>query len=144
MSFGLVLVATVLLVLGFVQGGLGFIYGSIAFSVAAAAVLFVAVRMTKPKTAPAAAPTPLVPDPEPAVEKEPVLVGAGAPTRQQPVARPSRPAAVEPEPQEEEWIAADEDDAWDEPEEGWAEDEDEIADYDGHTEGEGGAEQELE
>lgn len=44
-SFGLVLVATVLLVLGLVtDGGLGLIYGSITMSVVAAVLLFVSAR----------------------------------------------------------------------------------------------------
>ena len=63
LSFGLVLVATVLLVLGLlVDSGLSLIYGSIALSVIAAVVLFVAVRVSKPKEALASAPAPLLPE----------------------------------------------------------------------------------
>jgi hypothetical protein len=67
LSFGLVLVATVLLVLGLlVDSGLALIYGSIALSVIAAIVLFVAVRMSKPKAATSTAPALLRADPAPA------------------------------------------------------------------------------
>ncbi|MGQ0431678.1 MAG: hypothetical protein ACT452_04635 [Microthrixaceae bacterium] len=78
LSFLLVLVATVLLVLGLLSdGGLGLIYVSILSSVAAAVVLLVALRMSKPKTdeqllaGTAAMPAPL---------PEPALVAVGATT----------------------------------------------------------------
>ena len=76
LSFGLVLIATVLLVLGLLVGdGLSLIYASIALSAVAAVILFVAVRVSKPKVAQAAGPAPLVPDREP----EPEYATAGAP-----------------------------------------------------------------
>lgn len=56
-SFGLVLVATVLLVVGLLLGeGLTLIYLSIAISVLAAIVLLVAVRVGRPKVEAKAAP----------------------------------------------------------------------------------------
>ncbi len=60
LSFGLVLVATVLLVLGLLVGeGLGLIYASIGLSALAAILLVVAVRVAKPKTTAPVAPTPI-------------------------------------------------------------------------------------
>lgn len=57
-SFVLVLVATGLLVVGFVQGGLALIYISIACSIAAGIILAVAVKVARPTATPAAvAPT---------------------------------------------------------------------------------------
>ena len=64
-SFGLVLLATILLVVGLLNDdGLTLIYLSIAASAAAAVVLYVAFRKAKPKTASdsAAAPAPLADD----------------------------------------------------------------------------------
>ena len=50
LSFGLVLLATVLLVLGLLVGdGLSLIYASVALSAVAAIILFVAVRVSKPR-----------------------------------------------------------------------------------------------
>jgi hypothetical protein len=65
LSFGLVLIATALLVLGLLVGdGLSLIYASIALSALAAVILFIAVRVAKPGEAPTG-PAPLVPDREP-------------------------------------------------------------------------------
>ena len=76
-SFGLVLVATVLLVLGLLaDSGLGLIYVSIACSLAAGIVLVVATRVNKPKaaagtTGPAPLPAPeMVPETAAAIEDE--------------------------------------------------------------------------
>jgi hypothetical protein len=75
-SFGLVLVATVLLVLGLVaDSGLGLIYVSIACSLAAGVILLVATRVNRQRTEPAAVPTgpaPLPPPEAPAVTAAPV------------------------------------------------------------------------
>ena len=76
-SFGLVLVATVLLVLGLVaDSGLSLIYVSIACSLAAGIILVVATRVNRPRAdSAAAAPSPL-PAPEPPVV--PAAVAAAA------------------------------------------------------------------
>ena len=65
LSFALVLVATVLLVLGLLNDGLGLIYVSIASSVAAAAVLIAALRLNKTRTSDESATTPSLSQPEP-------------------------------------------------------------------------------
>jgi hypothetical protein len=69
-SFGLVLLATVLLVLGLVaDSGLGLIYLSIVFSLAAGVILLVATRVNRQSTEPVATttgPAPLAPPPVPA------------------------------------------------------------------------------
>jgi hypothetical protein len=66
-SFGLVLVATVLLVLGLVaDSGLGLIYVSIACSLAAGIILVVATRVNRPKPESAVGPAPLPPPETPA------------------------------------------------------------------------------
>jgi hypothetical protein len=53
LSFGVLLVATVLLILGLLAGhGLALIYVSIALSALSAVILFVAVRVSKPNDAP--------------------------------------------------------------------------------------------
>lgn len=77
LSFGLVLVATVLLVLGLLSDdGLQLIYLSIASSVAAAVVLVVALKLNKPREqARATAPAPL-PDLEPEPQPQPAMAGA--------------------------------------------------------------------
>ena len=74
-SFGLVLVATVLLVLGLVaDSGLGLIYVSIACSLAAGVILVVATRVNRPRPeAVATGPAPLLP-PEPPAEDEVAVV----------------------------------------------------------------------
>ncbi|MEX2294226.1 MAG: hypothetical protein WD691_10610, partial [Acidimicrobiales bacterium] len=64
LSFALVLVATVLLVLGLLNDGLGLIYVSIASSVAAAAALIVALRMNKARTGDQPSVAPSLSDPE--------------------------------------------------------------------------------
>jgi hypothetical protein len=74
-SFGLVLVATVLLVLGLVaDSGLGLIYVSIACSLAAGVILLVATRVNRQRTEPAAAtgPAPLPPPEAPEAPAAPV------------------------------------------------------------------------
>ena len=90
-SFGLVLVATVLLVLGLVQdSGLALIYVSIACSLAAGIILVVATRVNRPKaesvaTGPAPLPPPDVPvvdavvEPEVVVEPAPVVDASFSP-----------------------------------------------------------------
>ncbi|MGQ0830164.1 MAG: hypothetical protein ACT4OV_00625 [Microthrixaceae bacterium] len=96
----LVLVATVLLVLGLLSDdGLTLIYLSIASSVAAAAVLVVALRTSKPRTSGvhAAAPNAL-----PEVEHEPELAIAGSTAGDLvEVAPTSAPASTD------EWLASD-------------------------------------
>ncbi|CAN5845429.1 hypothetical protein BH24ACT3_BH24ACT3_08620 [soil metagenome] len=80
LSFGLVLVATVLLVLGVLidNDGLGLIYASIAASFVAAVLLGVAVKLTKPRDqSTATEPAPL-PEAGPAGEESPVPAGAAA------------------------------------------------------------------
>lgn len=81
-SFGLVLLATILLVVGLLtDDGLNLIYLSIACSAAAAVVLYLAFRRAKPKTEVAATPPePIMPEGvEPGELDEPV-VAATAPT----------------------------------------------------------------
>jgi hypothetical protein len=76
-SFGLVLVATVLLVLGLVASdGLGLIYVSIACSLAAGIVLIVATRVNRPQPDLVATGPGPIPSPEPA---EPARVTAPVP-----------------------------------------------------------------
>jgi hypothetical protein len=105
-SFGLVLLATILLVVGLLaDDGLTLIYLSIGASFTAAIVLYLAFRMARPKTeVTKTAPEPLGTDLEP--EREPVTVGA-EPTRVQAVATAPAPApaptptpapVAEPEP----------------------------------------------
>jgi hypothetical protein len=156
LSFGLVLIATVLLVLGLLVGdGLTLIYFSIGLSAVAAVVLFVAVRVSKPSTVPSSAPAPLLPEPE----RVPVGVGATTDTATTasvtappqmappPVAPPAAapPLAAAPPtvaapapaaPETGEWLAADQE--WDDGEGEWEDEEIEfpIADYDELTEDE--------
>jgi hypothetical protein len=142
LSFGLVLIATVLLVLGLlVSDGLTLIYFSIGLSAVAAIVLFIAVRVAKPKQALSQAPAPL---PEP----DRVPVGVGAVTAEPstttlPVAAPAVPPVAVPTAAPAgaeadgggEWLAADQD--WDEPAGEWDDEvEFPIADYDELTEDE--------
>jgi len=134
LSFGLVLVATVLLVLGLlVDSGLSLIYASIGLSVVAAIVLFVAVRVSKPKAGGPAVPAPL--RPEPARTPAPPDVPAPRETTgvipiAEPVAPPA-PAPVVATDDESEWLAADQ--TWGDTEAAW-DDADvvdfPIADYD--------------
>ncbi|HEX2193233.1 MAG TPA: hypothetical protein VHH09_08565 [Acidimicrobiales bacterium] len=63
MSFVLVLVAAITLVIGLLQSGLAIIYVSIACSVLAGIVLFIAVLRGRPEPRPAAAPAPARPEP---------------------------------------------------------------------------------
>src|SRR5688572_19196649 len=88
-SFVLVLLAAVLLVLGLLaDSGLGLIYGSIAASLVAGALLIAAIRV-KPKTdGDAAAPEVGAREPEPVITPEPTLT---APT---PAVAVPAPAAV--------------------------------------------------
>ena len=143
LSFGLVLVATVLLVLGLLVGdGLTLIYISIALSALAAVILFVAVRVSKPKTAPAGAPAPVptgppVASPTATLRPEPQYTPpapVAAATATLPATPPvavapasSAPAAGAEEGDE--WLAADQE--WEEPAADWDEElEFPIADYD--------------
>jgi hypothetical protein len=156
LSFGLVLIATVLLVLGLLVGdGLTLIYFSIGLSAVAAVVLFVAVRVSKPSKVPSSAPAPLLPEPA----RVPVGVGATTDTAATastaalpqmappPVAPPAAapPVAAAPPtvaapapaaPETGEWLAADQE--WDDGEGEWEDEEIEfpIADYDELTEDE--------
>jgi hypothetical protein len=140
LSFGLVLVATVLLVLGLLVGdGLGYIYLSIGLSALAAIVLLVAVRLTKPAVESKAGPAPL---PEPLPETAPARAAAAERTAAKPA--DERRAAVEAAPagggtatltrprDEGEWLATDEE--WErehgEPEAAPDDIEFPIADYD--------------
>jgi hypothetical protein len=121
----------VLLVLGLLVGdGLTLIYVSIGLSAAAAVILFVAVRVSKPQTVPVGAPAALVPEPEPQY----ATVGAPAAdtTATLPAVPPPMMAAAPstPETGGDEWLAADQE--WEETAADWDEDEVEfpIADYD--------------
>lgn len=130
LSFALVLVATVLLVLGLLNDdGLTLIYLSIGSSVAAAIVLFVALRLNKPRPGDqkASAPAPL---------PEPVPAAVGASTATAATTDEAAPTVVEPAPAaasagDDEWLAADQD-AWPATDEWQEGDEVEfpIADYD--------------
>ena len=65
-SFGLVLLATILLVVGLLNDdGLTLIYLSIGASITAAIVLYLAFRRARPTAEPAVAPRPLASDAEP-------------------------------------------------------------------------------
>ncbi len=92
-SFGFVLLATILLVVGLLtDDGLTLIYFSIAASFTAAVVLFAAFRLARPKKEPeATAPSPLADD----------LAQITAPAEPAPAAAPAtavQPAVSEPEP----------------------------------------------
>jgi hypothetical protein len=81
-SFGLVLVATVLLVLGLVaDSGLGLIYVSIACSLAAGVILVVATRVNRPRaeTASTGGPAPLPPPEAPTVATTPSPAAVATP-----------------------------------------------------------------
>jgi len=139
LSFGLVLVATVLLVLGLLVGdGLTLIYISIGLSALAAVILFVAVRISKPKTADvgaaAAAPTPTGAPVEVQPEPQYAAVAPTAdPTTTMPTTPPVAPeppapaapvvaaataaAAAGAESSGDEWLAADQE--WEEPAAEW-------------------------
>jgi hypothetical protein len=161
LSFGLVLVATVLLVLGLLVGdGLFLIYVSIGLSAAAALVLVVAVRRSKATSSAAPSAPSLLPDSQPAPEpaytpptpaplaSEPVVAPVVPAPMPAPVSEPPAPAPVPDEPAAEpavpaavaadggEWLAADQE--WGEPEGDWEDEELEfpIADYDELTEDE--------
>lgn len=85
LSFGLVLLATILLVIGVLSDALGLIYLSIGSSFLAAVVLFVAVRRNRPKATDAStAPTPLA--------EEMAEVTAPAPARTAPVPAVATPS----------------------------------------------------
>lgn len=138
-SFGLVLLATILLVVGLLNDGLALIYISIAASLVAAVVLGLAFYLARPKNeATASGPAPLpddVPSPADVTAAMPVVDAAPAPAPAAPApaaaAAPAPPPPPAPEPapvaaaapsgdtdewaEEEEW-----DDAFDFP----------IADYD--------------
>ncbi|CAN5207762.1 hypothetical protein BH18ACT4_BH18ACT4_07710 [soil metagenome] len=126
LSFGLVLVATVLLVLGLLVGeGLTLIYVSIGLSALAAVVLIVAVKVSKPKEAVSTAgPSPM---PMRTPTRQMATVGApsdraGEPGASEPEHRftpaPDAPSGTSAEPPDAgEWLAADQD--WDEPGAAW-------------------------
>jgi hypothetical protein len=119
LSFGLVLVATVLLVLGLLSDdGLMLIYLSIASSVAAAVVLVIALKLNKPSDELRST----GPEPLPIPEPEPAMAGASA--------RSTAPAPAAAESGDE-WLASDLD-TWSADDEWQEGDEVEfpIADYD--------------
>ncbi|MDE0803470.1 MAG: hypothetical protein OSA99_09115 [Acidimicrobiales bacterium] len=135
-SFGLVLLATILLVVGLLNDdGLTLIYLSIAASATAAVVLYVAFRMARPKKDPdaASAPAPLSEDIAPTPIDDTTAVAA--------VVSPDAPPVAEPEPEAEPVAvatAAPSDDEW-MADADWEEDEVvdfPIADYDALTVGE--------
>ena len=110
-SFGLVLLATILLVVGLLSDdGLTLIYLSIGASATAAVVLYAAFRMARPKGEKSAdAPAPLAEEiaPQPAPEPEPatVAVPASSPSESEAPAEPESPSSSD------EWMA---DSDWDE------------------------------
>ena len=134
LSFGLVLVATVLLVLGLLVGdGLTLIYISIGLSALAAVILFVAVRVSKPKTAPVAtAPAAPTGPPVASTATEPqyaTVAPAAEATATMPVTPPVAEAPPATAADGDEWLAADQE--WEEPAADWDEElEFPIADYD--------------
>jgi hypothetical protein len=156
LSFGLVLIATVLLVLGLLVGdGLALIYLSIGLSALAAVILFVAVRVSKPTAAPSSGPAPLLPDSGPqlattgaasatavapaparAPRKPPAAPTTKTPVVTPPVVHEADESEQEPASDAGEWLAADQ--GWEEPAADWEEDELDfpIADYDELTEDE--------
>jgi len=131
LSFGLVLVATVLLMLGLLtDGGLTFIYISIGFSVVAAIVLVIAVRLTKGQETAPAAPAPLLdPDDELVAVGMP---GAAAPATTATLAPPPPPVATTAtEPAElGDWRVATREPDWESDDEWGDEPEFPIAEYD--------------
>ncbi|HSP02338.1 MAG TPA: hypothetical protein VLR27_02485 [Acidimicrobiales bacterium] len=109
-SFGLVLLATILLVVGLLADNLTLIYISIASSFTAAVVLYLAFRRARPKAdTDLVAPTPIPPEgaeddfDEPAV----TTITPAATTPESVVAAAEEPEAVEPEPQPEPVLAGD-------------------------------------
>ena len=111
-SFGLVLLATILLVVGLLNDdGLTLIYLSIAASAAAAVVLYVAFRKAKPQTASdsAAAPAPLADDIAPMPVDEtaavPVVEDEAAPTAPAPTPEPESAPAAPSVDADEDWMA---------------------------------------
>lgn len=148
-SFGLVLLATILLVVGLLNDdGLTLIYFSIASSFTAAVVLFLAFRRARPQAEPSAeAPAPLDDLEQPQAEAEPTAVTPAV----APAAATAAAAAPSPAPAAEEEVAEDDedlevdvapaaaddwtvDDDWADEDEGWADEGGElefpIADYD--------------
>ncbi|HEX4906230.1 MAG TPA: hypothetical protein VFU93_12320 [Acidimicrobiales bacterium] len=100
-SFGLVLVATVLLVIGLMaDSGLGFIYVSIACSLAAGIILVVATRVNRPRaeaasTGPAPLPPPEAPIETPAAAATTAVAAVpAAPSDEEFAPTPSVPAAA--------------------------------------------------
>ena len=111
-SFGLVLLATILLVVGLLNDdGLTLIYLSIAASAAAAVVLYVAFRKAKPKTASdsAAAPAPLADDIAPTPVDEtaavPVVEDEAPPTAPAATPEPESAPAASSVDADEDWMA---------------------------------------
>lgn len=109
-SFGLVLLATILLVVGLLADNLTLIYISIASSFTAAVVLYLAFRRARPKAdTDLVAPTPIPPEgaeddfDEPAV----TTITPAATTPESVVVAAEEPEAVEPEPQPEPVLAGD-------------------------------------
>ena len=93
-SFGLVLVATVLLVIGLMaDSGLGFIYVSIACSLAAGIILVVATRVNRPRAeAASTGPAPLPPPEAPTETPEPAAAPVVGPRSGPPRRSGSRPS----------------------------------------------------
>ncbi len=123
-SFGLVLLATILLVVGLLSDdGLMLIYLSIGASATAAIVLFLAFRLARPKgEAPTEAPSPLLEDM--AATRVGAAVGATATTayahEPQPASLPSTPdPAPVPAPAEDDWANAS----------NWEIEEDDVVDF---------------
>lgn len=120
LSFGLVLLATILLVVGLLNDdGIQLIYFSIAASATAAVVLYLAFRRARPQDdVRTDAPEPLPDDLEPRADDSTVVIPAAAapaaPTPAAPApAVPPAAAVSEPEPEPEPAMAADRaDDAW--------------------------------
>ena len=132
-SFGLVLLATILLVVGLLNDdGLTLIYLSIAASATAAVVLYVAFRMARPKkdADAATAPAPLADDIAPTPIDDTTAVATVVAPEAPPVADPApEPVAAASDPADDQWMADadwEEDEVVDFP----------IADYDDLTVGE--------
>ncbi len=104
-SFGLVLLATILLVVGLLADTLTLIYLSIAASFTAAVVLYLAFRRARPKAdTDLVAPTPIAPD---GAEDEPSPVDATTVTPAATTPEPVVPDTVAPAAEEPELVDAD-------------------------------------
>lgn len=125
LSFGLVLVATVLLVLGvLIDEGLGLIYASIITSFVAAVLLTIAVKVSKPKeqkAAEAPAPLPDRPTAERPVPGPMSMAERDEPTTVAPVVTPvPPPPAPPPERQPAEAFAGAGEESWQARDQEWA------------------------